>query len=158
MKNNKLMIKICAHMLFTFLIGVNASAQDKDSLAVRKSVDNFVQAFNSLSWEPFRNSFTDDATIFYPVWEVAKRRTGRNEVESTWLELFPEYLNNPNKDSLQIKPQDIHIQYHGGTAVVTFHLGNGMDAISRRTLVMVKQGGIWKIAHLHASNMSSKPD
>jgi ketosteroid isomerase-like protein len=72
-------------------------AQNKDLLAVMKSVNNFVTAFNNFNWTTFRESFTDDATIFYPFWNQAKRFQGRKEIETAWLTVFPEFadINNP---------------------------------------------------------------
>jgi ketosteroid isomerase-like protein len=140
----------------TFFCCFNLSAQNKDSIAVVQAAENFVKAFNHFDWTTFRNSFTDDATMFHPFWEQGARRAGRKELEETWLEVFPEFLNNPNKETLQINPRDVHIQLYGETAILTFHLGDGIKRLSRRTLVMVKQYKEWKIAHLHASSVSAK--
>lgn len=41
------------------------SAQKKDSIAVMKAAEKFVQAFNNFQWEPFRQFFMDDASIFF---------------------------------------------------------------------------------------------
>jgi ketosteroid isomerase-like protein len=144
---------ICALYFFSSL---NLKAQNKDSVAVLTAAEKFVKAFNYFDWPAFRNSFTDNATMFHPFWKQGTRRAGRKEVENTWLEVFPEFLNNPAKDSLQINPKDIHIQLYGQTAIVTFHLGNGIERLSRRTLVMIKQDKEWKIAHLHASSVSAQ--
>lgn len=139
------------YFVLIFFASFTVSAQHTDSVTVRKSVDNFVQAFNALSWEPFRNSFTHDATIFFPDWEHASRRTGINEIENTWLQLFPEFKDKANTLKLNIDPKDILIQVFGNSAIVTFHLGNGEKYIARRTLIMVNENNTWKIAHLHAS-------
>lgn len=144
--------KICLAVLLTSSVSY-VNAQKSDSTDVKVSVEKFLQSFNSLQWEPFRKSFADDATIFYPEWEQAPRRIGRVEIEKTWLELFPEF-KDPNKTfKLGITPRDIRIQVYGPTAIVTFHLGGGEKYLSRRTLVMVKHKEEWKIAHLHASTL-----
>ncbi len=137
--------------LLIFCASVTVSAQHIDSVNVRKSVDNFVHAFNTLSWEAFRNSFTRDATIFFPDWEYANRRSGINEIENTWLQLFPEFKDAANTLTLNINPKDVLIQVFGTTAIVTFHLGTGEKYVARRTLVMVNENNVWKIAHLHTS-------
>jgi ketosteroid isomerase-like protein len=124
-----------------------------DSLAVKLSVEKFLIAFNSLQWEPFRKSFTDDATAFFPDWEQASRASGRNELEKTWLKIFPEFNDSTSTLKLGITPGDIKVQLYGQTAIVTFHLGTGEKYLSRRTLVMVKIKREWKIAHLHASTL-----
>jgi ketosteroid isomerase-like protein len=139
-------------ILFSIL-PFNTQAQQGDSTVVRLSVDRFLQSFNSLQWEPFRKSFTDDATIFFPDWEQSQRKSGIKEIEKTWLEIFPEFKDSTSTLKLGITPRDIRIQLYDQTAVVTFHLGNGEKYLSRRTLVMVKRKKEWKIAHLHASTL-----
>ena len=140
-------------LVFTITnIAICAQAQN-DSLAVKSSVENFLSAFNSFQWEAFRNSFADDATIFFPDWEQAKRVSGRNEIEKTWLELFPEFKYSANTKTLGIAPRDIDIEQYGQTAIATFHLGSGEKFLSRRTLVMANLKGEWKIVHLHASTL-----
>lgn len=142
-------------IILSLLINFSLKAQNKDSIAVMKSAIDFVTAFNNFDWTTFRASFTDDATIFYPFWDQARRIQGRPEIENVWLTIFPEFVDTKNKRKLQIDPKDINIQLYQQTAIVTFHLGNGEDGLSRRTLVMVKENDIWKIAHLHASSVSN---
>lgn len=142
---------LSAFTVALLLYSTAATAQTNDSLAVLKAAENFVAAFNQFKWEAFRSSFTKDATMFHPVWEQGKRRVGKQEIEATWIEVFPEFIDSSNTATLKISPKDLHIQIYGNTAIVTFHLGDGITRLSRRTLVMVKQKNDWKIAHLHAS-------
>lgn len=139
------------------LINFILKAQHKDSIAVMKSVNNFVTAFNNFNWAAFRGSFTDDATIFYPFWDQARRIQGRQEIESAWLTIFPEFADTNNTGKLQIIPKDINLQLFPQTAIITFHLGDGVNSLSRRTLVMVKKKRTWKITHLHASSVRKDP-
>ena len=145
-------------IIFSLLINSSLKAQNKDSIAVIKSVNNFVTAFNNLSWTAFRESFSDDATIFYPFWNQARRIKGKLEMESAWLTIFPEFGDTNNTRKLQISPKDINIQLYRKTAIVTFHLGDGVNTLSRRTLVMIKKKSSWKIVHLHASTVSKNKD
>ena len=133
-------------------------AQNNDSIAVMKAAENFVTAFNQFKWEAFRSSFTHDATMFHPVWEQGKRRAGQQEIEATWIEVFPEFIDSSNTATLNISPKELRIQVYGSAAIVTFHLGDGITRLSRRTLVMVKQNNEWKIAHLHASFVTAPPE
>lgn len=144
-------------MILFLLINFSLKAQNKDSLAVMKFVNNFVTAFNHFNWTTFRQSFTDDATIFYPYWNQAKRIQGRQEIEKNWLNIFPEFVDIKNSRQLQISPKDIHLQLYQQNAIVTFHLGDGLNSLSRRTLLMIKEKGSWKIAHLHASSLTKDP-
>lgn len=145
-------------IFFSLLINFSLKGQNKDSIAVMKSATNFVTAFNNFNWTAFRESFTDDATIFYPFWNQAKRVKGRQEIETAWLTIFPEFIDSTNTRKLQISPKDINIQLYRQTAIVTFHLGDGVNSLSRRTLIMLKKKRSWKIAHLHASSLTKDKD
>ncbi len=140
-------------IILSLLINFSVTAQQKDSVAVMKSVNNFVTAFNHFNWATFRESFTDDATMFHPYWNQARRIQGRQEIETAWLTIFPEFVDTTNSRKLQISPKDINLQFFRQTAIVTFHLGDGVNTLSRRTLIMAKKKRSWKIAHLHASNL-----
>ena len=133
----------------------NISGQNQDSLAVINATKNFVKAFTGFDWQTFKNSFSSDATIFFPVWEKGKRKSGRKEIESTWADIFPEFIDTTKKFDLKIEPKDILMQLYDKTAIVSFHLGGG-DYLSRRTIVFVKEGQEWKIVHLHASSVSKE--
>ena len=149
-----MMTKTGLSIILFLLINFSITAQNKDSIEVKNSADNFVAAFNNFNWTVFRESFTDDATIFYPFWNQARRIQGRQEIETAWVTIFPEFVDTKNTRKLQINPKDINIQLYQQTAIVTFHLGDGVKTLSRRTLVMIKEKGNWKIAHLHASSVS----
>jgi ketosteroid isomerase-like protein len=129
-----------------------AQGQRKDSLEVVATTQKFLKAFTGFDWKTFRNSFTNDATIFYPTWEQGKRKIGQKEIEATWLEIFPEFIDSTKKFKMEINPQDVFIQLYDRTAIVTFHLDS--NYLSRRTFVFRKVGKDWKITHLHASNLS----
>lgn len=153
-------MKIRYYVLFFLFLMLNglAQGQQHDSVAVKQAAERFVKAFNSFDWATFKSCFTDDATMFHPTWEQARRRQGRQEIEATWLEVFPEFIDPANKRRLSITPRDLHIQLYGDAAVLTFHLGEGVTQLSRRSLFMVKQQGVWKIAHLHASSLKAETE
>lgn len=149
MRHNRLVLII----LFLFT-SIASKATNKDSLDIIKTANAFVTAFNNFDWLTFKEAFTNDATIFYPFWEKPKRVAGRTDIETAWTSIFPEFINPNNQKRLEIDPKEIQVQIYGNTAIVTFHLGNGINNLSRRTLVMVKEKNNWKIAHLHASTVS----
>jgi len=120
---------------------------------VRRTLTKFLTAFASLDWEAFRNFFADDATAYFPS-QRANRATGRAEIEATFRQVFeriratksaPPYLN--------LDPADLDVQLFRDTAVATFHLHDMPNVIGRRTVVLEKRAGEWKIVHLHASNV-----
>lgn len=52
----------------------------------------------------------------------------------------------------RLEPQDLLIQASADMAVCSFHLA-GPHLLGRRTIVMAKRPGGWKIIHLHASQV-----
>lgn len=135
-------------------VSLIVQGQSNDSLEVTKATQSFVKAFINFDWKNFRNSFSSDATIFFPSWEEGKRRIGRKEIEETWLEIFPEFIDSTKKFDLKIDPKNIFMQLYSNTAIVTFHLVPKDNYLSRRTLVFIKEKEEWKIVHLHASSVS----
>jgi ketosteroid isomerase-like protein len=129
-------------------------ASENASDEARRTLTKFLTAFANLDWEAFRSFFADDATVYFPS-QRANRATGRAEIEATFRQVFeriratktaPPYLN--------LDPADLDVQLFRDTAVATFHLHDMMpNVIGRRTVVLEKRAGEWKIVHLHASNV-----
>jgi len=65
-------------------VGAQSSqAARSDSAAVASALHRFLTAFENLDWEPFRDSFSDSATVFHPAANLPKRVTGRGAIDST---------------------------------------------------------------------------
>ncbi len=143
-----------ASLVFILSVGLIVNGQTKDSLEVITATQKFLRSFNTFDWKKFSQSFTNDATIFFPDWQEGIRRIGKKSIEETWLAIFPEFLDSANTFKMDIIPKDIFLQLYRKTAIVTFHLGDQNGELSRRTFVWVKQKKQWRIAHLHASNVS----
>jgi ketosteroid isomerase-like protein len=136
----------------------SAFAQSKSTVntaevqSVQKAAESFINAFNNLEWENFRNSFTADATVFFPS-DIARRANGKDEVEAGFKAVFDEGRKNRNSPPyLNIKPMNVKIQIIRDVAIMTFHLER-QSAVGRRTIIWQKQNGKWLIAHLHASGV-----
>jgi ketosteroid isomerase-like protein len=143
--------------LFVLLIPVGSvSAQPKDSLEVAAATQSFLTAFSNFDWKNFRSAFAEDATVFFPTGDYAKRVSGIHDIEATWTEIFPEFLDPKNTFRLDLNPQSLSIKTHGGTAIATFHLGEEEESLYRRTIVFIREKKTWKIAHLHASGVKQK--
>jgi len=56
----------------------------------------------------------------------------------------------PNMD---IQPKDLSIQRFADLAIATFHLDDREGFLNRRTIVLRKTDKVWKIVHLHASEV-----
>lgn len=59
---------------------------------------------------------------------------------------------------LDLKPRDIRTERYGDVGLVTFTLelrvGGRELPLQRRTLLFIREGDAWKLAHMHASGAS----
>ena len=119
---------------------------------VARFLDSFVDSFQNLEWDRFRDHFSDEATVFFPAPYASERASGRAAVEGGFRGVFERWRRErPGPPYLEIRPLDVSVQTHGEVHVVTFHLADG-DRRSRRTFVLGCEGGELKILHLHASS------
>ena len=145
--------------LLMMLASVSTSAETKAKDAeVRETLSKFVQAFDNLDWSRFRDFFADDATVFYPR-DVPSRATGRQEIEAQFQRVFEQIRGNRTKPPyMDIQPRNLAIQMFGDVAVATFHLDDRPGVLNRRTIVLHKSVGGWRIVHIHASEVAlTKP-
>lgn len=136
--------------LFTHYAGFSQLFHKHDSSDVIKRTQDFIQAFNTFKWEAFKNFFADDATMFYPNVDNARRLNGKKEIEEA---LQPEFTDTGIKSTTNISPQDIHVQINRRTAIITFHLVD-KKSLGRYTIIWVRRHGAWKILHFHASDLT----
>lgn len=127
--------------------------------ALEQRLAGFVRAFDDLDWERFRTFFTEDATVFHPAGPNLKRTDGREAFERAWLGVFERIHKNSGKSAapyMELKPQDLRIERLGeDVALVTFHLDDG-EVLGRRTMIWKRDAGVWRIVHIHASNLSER--
>jgi ketosteroid isomerase-like protein len=119
-------------------------------------LDEFLEAFGNLDLDRFLALWAHDATVIHPAAQKPRRLDGWEMVRDGWQELF-EFLRaaRPGPPYVDLRPVDLRVQSVGtGVVVVTFHLDLGQElGFGRRTLVLRAEGGLWKIVHLHASNV-----
>jgi ketosteroid isomerase-like protein len=121
---------------------------------VRKTLSDFITAFENLDWERFRNAFADDATVFYPR-EFPDRANGRSEIERQFKKVFEQIrARKATAPYMEIQPRDLGIQIIDEMAVVTFHLDDRAGFVNRRTVILHRTSTGWKIVHLHASEVA----
>jgi ketosteroid isomerase-like protein len=122
---------------------------------VRKTLAEFIQAFDNLDWDRFRAAFSDDATVFYPR-EFPHRSDGRQEFERTFQKVFERIRAGRTQGPyMDIQPRDLRLQIAGDVAIATFHLDDRPGFLNRRTIVLQRKGEGWKIIHLHASEVAT---
>lgn len=129
-----------------------AAADDSPEQATRA----FLRAFDRLEWDQFRSYFADDMTMFFPFAQTPSRVDGREAIEKVFDAFFRakrQQLADAGLPMTQgLNPRDMKVQLAGTeAAVVTFHLGADTSP-SRRSLVLLRTAGKWKIIHWHASN------
>jgi dienelactone hydrolase/ketosteroid isomerase-like protein len=133
-----------------------AASQVSPEPAVRAALTRFLTAFENLDWDVFRASFDDDATAFFPSPEPPRRFEGRAAVEAQFRQVFSSIrAAAPSGPPFQqLAPEDLRIETIGtDAAIATFHLRNE-QRLARRTIVFKHTARGWRIAHLHASNVS----
>jgi ketosteroid isomerase-like protein len=135
-----------------------ARAQQNRERGVEQVIQDFLVAFGNRDLAVFVPYFSEDATVFFPPSAAAPlgRVQGRSEIERTFKTIFDAYPRRSTAPATPIAPQDLLIQELDGHAVVTFHLGN-QNARQRRTFVLKRVGGEWKIVHLHGSAAEGQP-
>ena len=124
---------------------------------VSAALHGFLTAFENLDWEPFRASFTDDACVFHPSADAPERDCGRAAVEARFKKVFDAERREATAGPpyMHLLPEDLQITMFGDDlSLATFHLRNP-KRFGRRSVLFRREGGAWKIVHLHASNISS---
>jgi hypothetical protein len=82
--------------------------------AVRTFLAEFISAFDNLEWDKFRNSFTDDATVFYPR-GAANRADGRAQYEAHFRLVFEQIrAGRTSGPYMDLQPRDLRVEIIGG--------------------------------------------
>ena len=126
-----------------------------DSAEVHLALKRFLRAFENLEWEPFRTSFSDDATVFFPSAATPNRFVGRAAIEARFQQEFADIRAQARGGPpyMRLEPRGLQVSVlDSRTALVTFELRNAVR-LARRSLVLVRETGGWRIRHLHASNV-----
>jgi ketosteroid isomerase-like protein len=120
-----------------------------DLSSPKQTMDSFFTALNSFDAKGYAAMLTDDATLFFtgPPFPI-RRVQGPAEIMKLVTPLFDSLRAKGTKGT--VAPEGLEFQTWGDTSVVTFDIPVG-QALDRRTFVLRRQHGQWKIAHLHAS-------
>ena len=120
---------------------------------VEQVLQKFLIPFSNQDIPKFIDYFADDASVFFPSARFSPVRVeGKANIASAFGRVFTPPAPGAPSGRL-IQPQDLKVQRFGDSAIVTFHLGSD-TARSRRTFVLMRIAGQWKIVHLHASSVS----
>jgi ketosteroid isomerase-like protein len=138
------------------------SAAADDLEGAMKPVQGFIEAMTNADLDALMKLFDDQATVFMPSAEIPQRLEGRAAIRSAFGALFDQLRKSAaGPPYLSLSPRDLESKVYGNTAIVTFHLGALPSStapqpsrFSRRTFVVMRRNGQWRIVHLHASNMA----
>ena len=153
-----LMVVLVTSLASAAVTAVAIHAQRQSTQDIERGVTEFLTAFSNRDVARFMPFFFEDATMFFPPSAAAPtgRVRGRNQIEQTFRTIFAKYPPRAADSVVPIRPLDMLVEEFGDLSVVTFHLGNE-TARQRRTLVLRRLGGDWKIMHLHGSASASQP-
>jgi ketosteroid isomerase-like protein len=127
-----------------------ASARD-DRAEVRAAVDAVVSGLSHLDADATVAPFADDATVFFPDSAgVPQRVEGKPAIRDVFAR-FMERVRAGGTTSMTLHAEDERVDLAGDSAIVTFHIKGPI--LSRRTFVLRRIGGVWRVVHLHASNV-----
>jgi ketosteroid isomerase-like protein len=160
------MIRLRTAITVLFLAGCFVASTSKaqvespaspSSQSVEAAIARFVTAFENLDWANFRDCFSPQATIFHPAAPNIRRIDSPAEFDSAWQGVFERIRKNsgltaPPYMKLNIQDQRIE-RLSPDIALVTFHLVDA-GTIGRRTILLQRMDGVWKIVHIHASNFT----
>ena len=136
------------HILSAALVLFMSCATVHDS-SPTQTIDAFLAALDNGDAK-IAELFTDDATVFFPMNDRPLRASGRGEIVSAFAVLFA--MPGYQKGRGMPKPEELRVQMLGEAALVTFQTTNP-NVTSRRTFVLRRDGGSWRIVHLHGSNI-----
>ena len=137
------------------------SHSPNDEHEIVSVLSEFIRAFENGDLERMETYFAEDALTFpraimssdteSPIDSSEYRRViGIDPQMKQLISRFSEAGAEP--PYMELTPEDLEVQMFSNAAVVSFHLEDGAS-LSRRTFVLARREGQWRIVHLHASNV-----
>ncbi len=119
-----------------------------DENVVRETLDGFFRAVESRELERITPYFEEDAQMFSPLGTYPARLDGRAAVMEQFKAIAEALKQMPTP--IRIDPQELVVREFGDIVLVTFHL-KLPGPLHRRSFILRKREGRWRIAHIHAS-------
>ncbi len=114
------------------------------------TLNQFLEAVMSQKHDRIMAFFNDDAHMFSPLGTYAARLDGRAAIGKQFESIMEAIKSQPG-GALKIEPQDIDArELAPNAALITFHL-RLPGPLHRRSFIMTRGAGGWRIAHIHAS-------
>ena len=145
---------VCVLLIFV----VSGFARTSPKSEVRKTLDQFVTAFDNLDRDQFLSFFSADATLFQPR-KFNLRAENKAAIAAQFREVFENIRGSQRKPPyMDLRPLNLRIQMLGdNVAIVSFHLDDRPAVVNRRTIVWYRTKSGWKIVHIHASELPLNP-
>ncbi len=115
----------------------------------RALLENFLAAFSRLDLDAMLSCFAPESSAFFPAEHESTRLDSKAVIGTAFGSVLAQ-LRTGEATSLALVAEDLVVQEWHDTAVATFHLRG--EHLGRRTLVLARHPGGWRIVHLHASN------
>ena len=132
------------------LFAACASFRD-DKAEVLAVVNRVVSGLAHLDADAIVANFAEDATFFFPDSANQPARVeGKAAIRDVFERVFAEWRKS-GATSPMPHLDDVRAEMFGDVALVTFQIRG--PVLSRRTFVLRRIGGAWRIVHLHASNI-----
>jgi len=130
--------------------GPSPRVPSNDSLAVVETVTTFMEAVENADMDPFLATLAEEATMFFPF--APRRANSREEIATVFGGVFERLRQGTGPPYLQLDPVRMRVQMVGdAVAVATWHFDRA-DEVGRRTAVLRKETGRWRIVSFHASS------
>ncbi len=137
-----------------------AALNGDDAASAEAALFSFLRSFAACDLPAMEAAFAPDATSFNAV----NAGTGDPAPERQSLKRAPGMPDGMRRLALTLRKErpgppyhrpdlinDLMVQVVGDIALCTFHFDNP-ERLGRRTIILVRRAGGWKILHLHASN------
>jgi ketosteroid isomerase-like protein len=124
----------------------------ESNTGVRETLYDFTRTVESLDLDKVAQFFEEDAQMFSPLGAFPSRLDGRAAIMNQFKAIAEAVRQMPVP--LKIEPLDLVVREFGDFALLTFHL-KLEGPLNRRSFIMRRTGGSWRIAHIHASAAST---
>jgi ketosteroid isomerase-like protein len=145
-------------VIATLLGGGTLQAQSAERCTTPRAacafLDRFIAAFNRRDWPAFKATLDPAVTVIFDRPGPPLRQDGHEAVEAVFKRIFPDSPVVGGAPPSQIRPQQLRVQDYGDVVIVSFHLPDS-TTVGRRTLVMRRTAGSWKVVHIHGSSSAA---
>jgi uncharacterized protein (TIGR02246 family) len=119
---------------------------------VRETLDGFFRAVESRDLDRITPYFEEDAQMFSPLGTYPARLDGHAAIMEQFKAISEALKQMPTP--IRLDAQELVVREFGDIALVTFHL-KLPGPLHRRSFILRKRDGRWRIAHIHASIASA---